>query len=269
MFIYAQQRVVKIYKGSYFDDKYQLETISDAKVYCNDSLLTFSDSLKGYQINFIADTFQINVLHDKLKDQKRIITSNDGNSYNIQFFLGSETDIYAIINGIYTPVYIEENSFAVHFGIYDRKQVVEIIESIHKGEYDTIRTAYSSHGTEGYLALIHCKSNTDSLYNKLSQFRSEKSVTVAGPYFGELYEMTVFEQSLAVRFNKYVMNSERKMILAMYDTHDGVRIPGGNLRWIKLASNSRWDVFETSIKLYEHSEVNYVSIFYKEFRYPY
>lgn len=171
--IYAQTRVVSVNKGSYFDNKNQLETISDAKVYCNDSLLTFSDSLKGYQINFIADTFQINVLHDKLKDQKRIISSNDVNSYSIHFFLGNETDIYAIISGIYTPVYIEENSFAVKFGVTDKKQIVKTIESIHKGKYDTIRTSFSSHGSEGYLALIHCESHAVHLtiLNLVSSFQ--------------------------------------------------------------------------------------------------
>lgn len=270
LFIYAQQRVVKIYKGSMFDHNSKWEEILDANVICNDSLLSYSDSLKGFHIDFKSDTFRINVKHDELKDQKRIISSDDVNSYQIFFFLGEETDVYACNGDIYSPVYVEKNSFAVHFGITDRKQVVEIIESIHKGKYDTIRTSFSSHGTEGYLALIHSESYADSLYNfKLSQFRSEKSVTVAGPYVGDFYEMTIFEQSLTVRFNKYVMNSERKKILAMYDTHDGDRIPGGDLRWIKLANNSRLDVFETSIKLYEHPEVNYVNIHYRQFRYPY
>ncbi|PHR48051.1 MAG: hypothetical protein COA32_05860 [Fluviicola sp.] len=253
-----------------FDDKSKWEVVFDANVTCNNSLLSYSDSLKGFHIDFKSDTFRINVKHDELKDHKRIISSDDVNSYQIFFFLGEKTDVYVCNGDIYSPVYVEKNSFAVHFGITDRKQVVEIIESIHKGKYDTIRTSFSSHGTEGYLALIHSESYVDSLYKfKLSQFRSEKSVSVAGPYIGDFYEMTIFQQTLTIRFNKYVNHSERKKILAMYDTHEAGRIPGGDFRWIKLANNSGLDVFEKSIKLYEHPEVNFVKIHYIQFKYPY
>lgn len=86
---------------------------------------------------------------------------------------------------------------------------------------------------------------------------------------GDLYEITIFPRTLTVRINRYLNSSERKKILAKFNAHERYRMPGGNFRVINLAINSGFDVFESSIKLYEHPEVDYVKINYIQFYPPY